>query len=64
MTEFIMLVAAIAVGYLIAGVIMFVFMCNKFVMKKLMEWSYKMTVDVMKDFEENDFMEEKKIEAY
>ena len=63
MTEFIMLVAAIAVGYIIAGVIVMCVMCNKFVMKKLLQWSYKTTMKVMSELEEDDFMDEEKIEA-
>lgn len=63
MTEFIMLVAAVAVGYLIAGVIVMAVMMNKFVMKKLLQWSYNVTMEAMKEFEEDDFMDEEKIEA-
>ena len=63
MTEFIMLVAAVAVGYLIAGVIVMAVMMNKFVMKKLLTWSYKTTMKVMSELEEDDFMGEEKIEA-
>lgn len=51
MTEFIIIAAAVAVGYIIAAVIMFVFMCNKFVMKKFMAWSLKMTTEVVEDLE-------------
>lgn len=63
MTEFIMLVAAIAVGYIIAGVIVMCVMCNKFVMKKLLQWSYKASIEALSEFEKVDFMDEEKIEA-
>ena len=53
MTEFIIIAAAVAVGYIVAAVIMTVFLCNKFVMKKLAKWSYKMTEEIMNDLEDD-----------
>ena len=54
MTEFMMLAAAVAVGYFIAGVIVIAIMMNSFVMKMLMKWSYNVTMKAMKELEEEE----------
>lgn len=55
MTEFMMLAAAVAVGYFIAGVVVIAIMMNSFVMKMLMKWSYNVTMKAMKELEEEEF---------
>lgn len=55
MTEFMMLAAAVAVGYFIAGVVVIAIMMNSFVMKMLMKWSYNITMKAMKELEEEEF---------